>query len=183
MNRYQLAKIVDWAGTLDTRKRMQKVVYLLQVAGCPLGADYTLHHYGPYSHDVARLTDEMVQASLLAEKASSNAVGQQYSYSLSDERSQQPCRIRGPPVDGLRRSRWPIPADSRGFSGGPQRTRSTPRRSSSSASRATIGPSAIEKMCQFKDLTNGQSGRGASRRVGSASRRLTGGGHVLEDHP
>jgi hypothetical protein len=36
MNRYQLAKIVDWAGTLETRKRMQKVVYLLQVAGCPL---------------------------------------------------------------------------------------------------------------------------------------------------
>ena len=35
MTRYQLAKIVDWAGTLDTRKRMQKVVYLLQVVGLP----------------------------------------------------------------------------------------------------------------------------------------------------
>ena len=97
MNRYQLAKIVDWAGTLETRKRMQKVVYLLQVAGCPLGADYTLHHYGPYSHDVARLTDEMVQASLLVEKTTSNAVGQQYSYSLLGERPQQPGRLRGDP--------------------------------------------------------------------------------------
>ncbi len=83
MNRYKLAKIVDWAGTLETRKRMQKVVYLLQVAGCPLGADYTLHHYGPYSQEVARLTDEMVQANLLDEKTASNAVGQQYSYNLS----------------------------------------------------------------------------------------------------
>ena len=69
MNRYQLAKIVDWAGTLETRKRMQKVVYLLQVAGCPLGADYTLHHYGPYSQEVARLTDEMVQTGILTETA------------------------------------------------------------------------------------------------------------------
>src|SRR5713226_2600892 len=35
MTRYQLAKLVQWAGTLRTRKRMQKVVYLLQLAGCP----------------------------------------------------------------------------------------------------------------------------------------------------
>jgi uncharacterized protein len=84
MNRYELAKIVDWAGSLDTRKRMQKVVYLLQVMGCPAGADYSLHHYGPYSQEVARLTDEMVQANLLTESATLNAVGQQFSYCLSD---------------------------------------------------------------------------------------------------
>jgi uncharacterized protein YwgA len=84
MTRYQLAKIVDWAGTLDTRKRMQKVVYLLQVAGCPLGTEYTLHHYGPYSQEVARLTDEMVQANILVEKAGSNLVGQQFSYQLAE---------------------------------------------------------------------------------------------------
>jgi hypothetical protein len=30
---------VDWAGTLHLRKRIQKVVYLLQVAGCPLEAE------------------------------------------------------------------------------------------------------------------------------------------------
>jgi uncharacterized protein YwgA len=84
MTRYQLAKIVDWAGTLDTRKRMQKVVYLLQVAGCPLGTEHTLHHYGPYSQEVARLTDEMVQANILVEKAGSNLVGQQFSYQLAE---------------------------------------------------------------------------------------------------
>ena len=84
MNRYQLAKIVDWAGTLHSRKRMQKVVYLLQVAGCPLGADYILHHYGPYSHEVARLTDEMGQAGLLVEHTGANQVGQQYSYEVAD---------------------------------------------------------------------------------------------------
>jgi uncharacterized protein len=84
MTRYQLAKIVDWAGTLYTRKRMQKMVYLLQVAGCPLEIEYTLHHYGPYSQEVARLTDEMVQANILVEKAGTNPVGQQFSYYLAE---------------------------------------------------------------------------------------------------
>jgi uncharacterized protein YwgA len=84
MNRYQLAKIVEWAGTLDARKRMQKVVYLLQVAGCLLEADFILHHYGPYSQDVARLTDEMVGVNLLEERSESNPVGQQYSYRLGE---------------------------------------------------------------------------------------------------
>ncbi len=84
MDRYQLAKIVDWAGTLDTRKRLQKVAYLLKVLGCPLDAEYTLHRYGPYSQDIARRTDEMVEANLLVEKAESHAVGRQFSYRLAD---------------------------------------------------------------------------------------------------
>ena len=59
MNRYQLAKIVDWVGTFRSRKRMQKLSFTLQAAGCPLDAEYELHPYGPYSDDVARLTGEL----------------------------------------------------------------------------------------------------------------------------
>lgn len=85
MDAYQLAKIVEWAGTLQTRKRLQKVVYLLQAAGCPLNADYTLHYYGPYSADVAQRTDAMVQSGLLCEDESPNAMmGRSFSYRLSE---------------------------------------------------------------------------------------------------
>lgn len=84
MKRYQLAKIVSWAGQLQSRKRLQKVVYMLQSADCPLEADYTLHHYGPYSEEVARLADEMVRSSLLVEEASANGVGTQYTYQLAE---------------------------------------------------------------------------------------------------
>ena len=83
MNRYQLAKIVEWAGTLRARKRMQKLIYLLQAAGCPLDVDYDLHHYGPYSEDVARTTDEMVREKLLGETTETYSYGEQYSYSLT----------------------------------------------------------------------------------------------------
>jgi uncharacterized protein len=96
MERYQLAKIVDWAGTLHSRKRMQKLVYLLQVAGCPLDAEYSLHHYGPYSQDVSQLTGEMVQTNLLEEESASTAIGKQYSYRLSEKAKRQ--------LDGFERS-------------------------------------------------------------------------------
>ena len=97
MTKYQLAKLVDWAGTLRTRKRLQKVVYLLQAAGCPLEADYGLHHFGPYSPDVAQLTDEMAQAGLFQEARESNGVGQQYSYRLTDRARQQLVAVEATP--------------------------------------------------------------------------------------
>lgn len=84
MTRYQVAKIVSWADNLQARKRLQKVVYLLQSAGCPLTAEFSLHHYGPYSEELARLTDEMVRQSLLVEQSSEHSQGKQYSYRLSD---------------------------------------------------------------------------------------------------
>lgn len=82
MKRYQLAKLVDWAGRLESRKRLQKVVYMLQAAGCQLDADFYLHRYGPYSDDVARLTDEMVRADLLKESETQISCGSMYTYQL-----------------------------------------------------------------------------------------------------
>jgi uncharacterized protein YwgA len=83
VNRYHLAKLIEIAGQIDTRKRMQKIVFLLQAAGCPFEADFFLHRFGPYSQDVARLTDELVSAGILEELASENAMGRQFAYKLS----------------------------------------------------------------------------------------------------
>jgi uncharacterized protein len=95
MNRYQLAKIVDWAGTMHSRKRMQKMVFLLQAASCPLDADYDFHRYGPYSQDVARLTDEMTREGLLEEEVKSHPFGEQYSYSLPQKTKEQMTDYEG----------------------------------------------------------------------------------------
>jgi hypothetical protein len=86
MNRYQLAKLVEWAGgELRSRKRLQKVVYLLESAGVELGASFILHHYGPYSYDVAALSDEMVRTGLLEETPEQFPTVTQYSYSLPEK--------------------------------------------------------------------------------------------------
>lgn len=87
MERYHLAKLVQWSrdGELRSRKRLQKVVYLLQSAGCKtMKADFILHHYGPYSADVAEITDRMVSAGVLVEKKEPNpSHGFSYTYGLS----------------------------------------------------------------------------------------------------
>lgn len=109
MDRYQLASLVKWAGTLHSRKRLQKVVYLLQAAGCDLDVEYALHHYGPYSQDVASLADEMVQADLLREQKISNTmVGSSFSYELSDRAQEQLKRIE---EEGNHRQRLGVLAD------------------------------------------------------------------------
>jgi len=83
MNRLQLATLLSWAGEngLEGRKRLQKVVYLLQQAGCPLDCRFTLHHYGPYSRDVADACDEMVAAGLVKESGGP-AENRSYRYQL-----------------------------------------------------------------------------------------------------
>lgn len=86
MTRLELALLVDWAGTLRSRKRMQKVVYLLMAAGCPLEAEFQLHHYGPYSAELAALCDGMTRAGLLREETEARKGGaSQYAYRLTEK--------------------------------------------------------------------------------------------------
>lgn len=89
MNRYRLAKLTAWAEVLQARKRLQKVVFLLQAAGCPLDFEFTLHRYGPYSQEVARLSDEMVRGGLLEESVGQNTMGYQYSYQVPESTKRQ----------------------------------------------------------------------------------------------
>jgi uncharacterized protein len=104
MDRYQLATLSSWGRDrgIQGRKRLQKVVFFLQAAGCPLGCRFTLHHYGPYSRDVADVCDEMVAVGLLQEEVTPNVAGAQYSYRLTPESenllmvtaAQDPARVR-----------------------------------------------------------------------------------------
>jgi uncharacterized protein len=87
MNRLQLATLLSWAGAegIRGRKRLQKVVYFLQEAGCPLDCKYILHHYGPYSRDVADRCDEMFAAGLIEEGGGPATGEMQYVYTLKPE--------------------------------------------------------------------------------------------------
>lgn len=97
MTPLQLAEMVNWAGTLETRKRLQKVIYLLKVYGWNVQADYTLHHFGPYSVEVARVTDQLVQADLLEEQTVLNGVGNQFSYRLTEKAKSQLQQLQSKP--------------------------------------------------------------------------------------
>lgn len=153
MTNYQLAKLVQWAGTLKTRKGLQKLVYLLQAAGCPFQADYRLHHYGPYSDDVAAIADDLVRRGFLQEETVANAAGQQFNYSLTPKAEESLTKLEATPRGATSQ------AELAGFD---SLARDLVRRDVRELElAATIvffrqqgyeWPSAVEKACQFKPL-------------------------------
>jgi uncharacterized protein YwgA len=68
MKDYWLAKLIASVGEVDSRKRLQKSIFLLQLSGCPLKCDYLLHYYGPYSFELAALVDQLNGAQIIEEK-------------------------------------------------------------------------------------------------------------------
>lgn len=82
MTNYQLAKLIQMAGGLRSRKRIQKTVHLLQCAGCDFGLDYRLHYYGPYSSTLAERLDLLSRNGILVESEQATEVGTQYNYEL-----------------------------------------------------------------------------------------------------
>ena len=85
MKDYWLAKLISEAGEVDSRKRLQKAVYLLQVSGCPLQCDYILHYYGPYSFELAELINELDSAGVITEEEQPAGIGSRYTSSIKPE--------------------------------------------------------------------------------------------------
>lgn len=106
MNRLQLATLLSWADEtgIKGRKRLQKIVFFLQEAGCPLDCRYTLHHYGPYSRDVADRCDEMVAARLIDEAGGPANGDMQYAYKLTAQTRQLLLQLHDAEMEPFRES-------------------------------------------------------------------------------
>ena len=86
MKDYWLAKLISSVTEVDSRKRLQKSIYLLQLAGCPLRCDYILHYYGPYSFELAGLIDQLEGAKIIEETPKQLARGVvQYKSVITDK--------------------------------------------------------------------------------------------------
>jgi len=84
MTRYQLAKLVEWAGSLHSRKAFaRRSCSFCKPRVARSTRDYTLHHLWPLFARSARLSDEMVQVGLPRRISMPNQVGVQYSYALT----------------------------------------------------------------------------------------------------
>ncbi len=70
-----LAKLISSVTEVDSRKRLQKSIYLLQRAGCPLQFSYILHYYGPYSFELAGLIDQLKGADIIDESLEQTGFG------------------------------------------------------------------------------------------------------------
>lgn len=81
--RYALLRLISSVKRVDSRKRLQKSVFLLQASGCDIGADYFLHFYGPYSRDVAEELDLLAQSDWVEETRAPHRMGETYSYKIT----------------------------------------------------------------------------------------------------
>ena len=71
--------IQDAGGELVGRTRLQKVVYLMQLAGFGEEFDFEYRHYGPFSEDLARGMDIAVAFGQVDEEEKQAAWGGRYS--------------------------------------------------------------------------------------------------------
>jgi uncharacterized protein YwgA len=77
--------IEDAGGSLVGRTRLQKVAYLMQLAGFGDEFDFEYRHYGPYSEDLARGIDIAAALGQVVEVEQQAAWGGRYSvFSLKD---------------------------------------------------------------------------------------------------
>lgn len=84
MKDYWLAKLISSVPEVDSRKRLQKSIYLLQFCkGFPLKFDYFLHYYGPYSFDLASSIDQLNAADIINEVPEPLSIGVRYSSSIA----------------------------------------------------------------------------------------------------
>ena len=85
MKDYWLAKLISSVTEVDSRKRLQKSIYLLQQAGCPLQCDYILHYYGPYSFELAALIDQLDGAKIIEETPEATGYGSRYESRITEK--------------------------------------------------------------------------------------------------
>lgn len=81
---------------IEGRKRLQKFVHLLKFAGVDIPAEFKIHHYGPFSEDVASAADSLIFEGVLKEdvepKGAYNTF--QYVYSLAERSSKSEPKAR-----------------------------------------------------------------------------------------
>jgi uncharacterized protein YwgA len=95
---YQLVKIIEVAGGVRSRKKLQKVIHLLRAGGCPLDVSFRLHYYGPYSSALAEQLDRLAGTGVLEETVEETQLGKQFSYALTDKTRQQLAQYETTPA-------------------------------------------------------------------------------------
>ena len=80
MSLLDVAKLVQICRKIESRKKLQKLVYILQQMGNPFHQQFEYLHYGPYSSDLKREIDQLVEAGLIQEESTQAHIFSQYNY-------------------------------------------------------------------------------------------------------
>jgi uncharacterized protein YwgA len=78
---HELLSFFRQVETISGRKKLQKIVYLLQNQGFDLEMDYSYYHYGPYSAELQAEVEELVENGFVVEERTSKG----YEYHFTEK--------------------------------------------------------------------------------------------------
>jgi uncharacterized protein YwgA len=79
----KIAALIDQAGVMPGRKKLQKIVYILQKLGFPFYETYHFQFYGPYSDELSMQLEELCDFGFVLEEGRSGS-GSTPGYRLSE---------------------------------------------------------------------------------------------------
>lgn len=81
----KLLRLIQHAGEITGRKKLQKILYILKKLDFPFREKYEFHFYGPYSEELSLQIEELCNLNLLSEVREDKGGYHQYRYSLTQE--------------------------------------------------------------------------------------------------
>lgn len=87
-NHAKLMQFFSQAKEVTGRKKLQKMVYILQSFGVPFEEKFQFHFYGPYSEELSLRIEELCNLGFLNEEKEVKSNYFQYHYSLTSDGTQ-----------------------------------------------------------------------------------------------
>ncbi|WP_284140160.1 MULTISPECIES: YwgA family protein [unclassified Virgibacillus] len=85
INHAKLMQFFSVAREVVGRKKLQKMIYILQSCGLPFEEKYQFHVYGPYSEELSLRTEELCNLGFLSEEKEEKSNYFQYHYTITTD--------------------------------------------------------------------------------------------------
>lgn len=84
-NHAKLMQFFAAANEVSGRKKLQKMIYILQKCHVPFEEKYQFHFYGPYSEELSLRIEELCNLGFISEEKESKSNYIQYHYQITDD--------------------------------------------------------------------------------------------------
>ncbi|GLO67703.1 YwgA family protein [Oceanobacillus kimchii] len=84
-NHAKLLQFFSVANQVTGRKKLQKMIYILQQCEVPFEEKYEFHFYGPYSEELTLRVEELCNLGFVEEQKEEKSSYHQYHYTITDK--------------------------------------------------------------------------------------------------
>ncbi|GAA0445822.1 YwgA family protein [Virgibacillus salarius] len=84
-NHAKLMQFFSVANEVTGRKKLQKMIYILQKCGMPFEEKYEFHFYGPYSEELTLRVEELCNLGFIHEEKEDKSNYYQYHYTITND--------------------------------------------------------------------------------------------------